>query len=213
MYEIGIDELQQLFIEARVVAKYAWEHYEDFASREHTYTLYGPEAYDLGASVPSSLTPIRARKLLKSTRRKNYVIYELDASYNVLRTIHMLDYTKVDCTYHHFDLDGIKYAYPFRGNGRGMYTDKITVQKYSGGLPVYYAIAANNLLFAQFYEYPEPNKMVVSTYRYFPTAQITMHGYPVDWNAPIGAPNSPVQRHCREEVPAYIEFSSWFEQE
>ena len=65
MYEIGITEIQQLFLEAREAAKYAREHYIDFASREHSYTLYGPEAYNLGASVPSSLTSTRARKLLK----------------------------------------------------------------------------------------------------------------------------------------------------
>lgn len=209
MYDIGVAELHQLFTEARKAAEYAREHYEDFASREHTYTLYGPEAYDLGASVPSSLTPTRARKLLKSTRRKNYVIYELDRAYQVLRTIHMIDYTRTDCTYYHFELDGVHYAYPFRGRDNRLYTDKITVLKYEEGRPVYYAIVANNLLFAQFYEYLEPNSMVVSTYRYWPNGAYTLFGLPVDWDAPIGAINSPVQRHCKEEPLVDIDFSKW----
>jgi len=210
MYEIGIDALRQLHLEAREVAKYAREHYDDFASRKHTYTLYGPEAHDIGASVPSKLTPIRARKLLKSTSRKNHIIYELNSTFQVLRTIHMIDYTRTDCTYHHFVLNGIHYAYPFRGRGRDLYTDKITVLKYADGLPVYYAIVSESLLFAQFYEYPEPDKMLVSTYRFFPSAKLTMYGLPVDWDAPIGSMNSPVQRNCTEEVPVDTSFSHWF---
>lgn len=211
MYEIGIEALHQLYLEAREAATYAREHYEDFASREHAYTLYGPEAHDIGASVPSKLTPIRARKLLKSTRRKKHVIYELGSAYQVLRTIHMIDYTRTDCTYHHFELNGIQYAYPFRERGSGIYTDKITVLKHVDGQPVYYAIVSESLLFAQFYEYPEPNKMVVSTYRYFPTAKFTMYGLPVDWDAPIGAMDSPVQRHCTEETPVDTDFSHWLQ--
>lgn len=211
MYEIGIDGLHQLLLEARAAAKYAREHYDAFASREHAHTLYGPSADRLGASIPSSFTPIRARKLLKNTRRRNYVIYELDSAYKVLRTIHMLDYTKTDCTYHHFELNGVTYAYPFRGNGGGMYNDEISVLKYSSGRPVYYASVASNFLFAQFYEYPVPEKMLVSTYRYWPTATHTQYGHPVDWNVPLGALNSPVQRYCKEEIPEYIEFSHWFE--
>ena len=210
MYEIGIDELHQLFAEARKAAEYARGHYEDFASREHSYTLYGPESYNLGASVPSAITSTRARKLLKKTRRKNHVIYELDSAYRVLRTIHMIDYTRTDCTYHHFELDGTQYAYPFRERDSRLYTDKISVLKYDQGRPVYYAIVAKNLLFCQFYEYPEPDKMIVSTYRYWPTAEYTMYGLPTDRNAPIGAMNSPVQRHSTVETPVEIDFSKWF---
>lgn len=210
MYEIGIDGLQQLLSEARSAAKYAREHYRDFASRKHTYTLYGPDAYDIGASVPSRIVPSRARKLLKSTRRKDYLVYELDKNYKILRTIHMLDYTKVDCTFHHFELNGVSYAYPFRGSGNGIYNDAIYATKYSSDKPIYYAVVRSNYLFAQFYEYSASDQMIVSTYRYSPNAKYTIHGYPVDHNAPIGALNSPVQRHCTEEVPEYIDFSQWF---
>lgn len=210
MYEIGIEELHKLFLEARAAAAYARDHYEAFASREHSYTLYGPDAYDLGASVPCSLTSPRARKLMKATRRKNHLIYELDSDYKVLRTVRMIDYTRPDCTFHHFELDGIHYAYPFRGRDSRLYNDKITVLKYDQNRPVYYAIVSNSLLFSQFYEYPAPDQMIVSTYRYFPTAKTTLYGLPVDWNAPIGAKNSPVQRHCTEETPVDTDFSKWF---
>lgn len=210
MYEISTDGLQQLLEEGRAAAAYAREHYEDFAARPHFYTLYGPSAHDIGASVPTKIVPPAARKLLKTTRRKNYFIYELDENYRPLRTVHMLDYVNPDCTFHHFELNGVHYAYPFRGRTGKLYSDKIYILKYAEGRPVYYGIASSNLLFAQFLEYPEADKMLVSTYRYFPTAKITMYGYPVDWNAPIGALNSPVDRHCQEECPLFLEFSKWF---
>lgn len=211
MYEIGINGLQQLHQEGRVAAKYAQEHYEDLIARKHSYTLYGPEADYLGSSIPSSFIPKRARKLMNSTRRKNYVIYELDESYNVLRTIHMYDYHKIDCTYHHFVKNGVVYAYPFRGNENMLYTDTTAVLKHSDGKIIYFGLASRNLLFAQFYEYPAPDKMNVSTYRYWPYAKNTQYGYPVDRDAPIDAMNSPVTRHCTEETPEYIDFSHWFE--
>ena len=103
MFEVTLEQLQKLMHEARVAAKYAREHYDLLAAREKSYTLYGPEADFLGARVPSSMTPTRARKLLPKTRRRNYVIYELDEAYQPLRTIHVLDYDKVNVTYHHFD--------------------------------------------------------------------------------------------------------------
>lgn len=210
MYEISIDELRQLFFEARTAAKYAREHYDDFVARNHVFTLYGPEAYDIGASVPCKLTPMRARKLSKKTRSKNYMVYELDSTYKVLRTIHMIEYTRVDCTYHHFELDDIYYAYPFKGRGNHPYSmDDIIVLKYDQGRPIYYARGNTGLLHAKFFEYPEPNKMLVSTYWYFHASNTTPNGLPVDWNAPIGSPSSPVQRYCEEEIPVEIVFSKW----
>lgn len=211
MYEIGIEGLHQLLVESRRAAKYAQEHYDLLAARENSYTLYGPDAHGIGASVPSKIVPTTARKLSQSTRRKNHFVYEFDKKYNLLRTVHVLDYNKIDCTYHHFDLNGVCYAYPFSGNSNEMYNDAIYVLKYEDNQPIYYAVGRKNFLFAQFYEYPAPDRMIVSTYRYWPTAEFTMHGYPVDWNAPIGALNSPVQRHCTEEVPGYVDFSHWFE--
>lgn len=210
MYEVNTDSLRQLLAEGRTAAKYARNHYDDFASRTHTFTLYGPDAHDIGASVPSNIVPARARKLQKSTRRKNYLRYELDEANKLLRTVHMIDYEKVDCTFHHFNLNGVSYAYPFRGSGNELYNDAIYAIKYSSNQPIYYAVVRSNYLFVQFYEYPTSDQMIVSTYRYSPNAKYSIHGCPIDHNAPIGAINSPVQRHCTEEVPEYIDFSRWF---
>lgn len=210
MYEIGINGLQKLLMEGRRAAKYAWDHYEELTAREHVYTLYGPHANAIGASIPSSLTPVRARNLTCHTRRKDYLIYHLDSDYNVMRTITVLDYTKVDCTYHHFQLDGVTYAYPFRGTEKVMYTDRVKSLRFSNGKPVYFGLLQKNFVFAQFYEYETSEKMMVSTYRYSPLAQFSMYGYAIDPNAPVGALNSCVDRHCKEEISHYIDFAQWF---
>lgn len=211
MYEIGIDSLSQLLEDGRTAAEYAWKHYEELAKRKHSHTLYGPYAYDIGACIPSKMTPKRARKLTPSTRRKDYLIYQLDEEYNVIRTISMMDYSKVDCVYHHFELNGVWYAYPFRGEEKALYKDTTAILKFSDGKPVYFGLASRNLLFAQFYEYVSSEKMIVSTYRYWPTAKFTQYGYPADREAPLGALNSPVDFHCTEEVSEYIDFSHWFQ--
>ena len=209
MYEIGVEELHQLLLDGLSASRYAIANYDSLAERKCKYTLYGPSCHWLGVSIPSTLIPTRARKLTQKTRRKDYVIYELDESFRILRTIHMLDYTRIDCTYHHFDLNGVHYAYPFRGNGNQRYNGEIAVMKYADDRPVCFGLIRKPLLFMQFYEYTTQNHMTVSTYRYWPTAEYTRHGYPVDKNAPIGAPNSCVQRHCREETPAITDFSRW----
>lgn len=212
MYEASIEELKQLLKEARNAAKYAREHYSYLASREFVHTLYGADAYGIGASVPSSMVPKIARKLLKSTRRKNFFEYDLDDQYRLVRTVHMLEYSKVDCIFYHFEINNAFYAYPFRGNTGNIYNDAVYALKYDEKKPVYYAVAYPNLLFAQFYEYTDSGKMLVSTYRYWPTAQVSPEGVLIDPNAPpIGVPNSSVQRHCVEEIPAYIDFSVWFD--
>lgn len=209
MYEIGIDDLHNLLLQGRTAAQYAWDHYEELVARNSTYTLYGPYAHYTGAGVPSNLIPKKARKLLKNTHRKDYLIYELDEEYKVLRTTSVYDYTKIDCVYHHFELNGTSYAYPFRGNEKVMYTDSVVACRFWDEKPVYFGIVDKPLLFAQFYEYESSNVMTVSTYQYWPTAKHTKHGYLVDRNASIGALNSPVQRHCHKESIEYIDFSKW----
>lgn len=208
MYEISMDELHNLWFECRSAAKYARAHYEDFATRKHTHTLYGGIGYALGAEIPSKFTPQKAKKLSTKTRRENYTMYELDDAYNVLRTVYMYHFTQIDCIYHHFDLNGLSYAYPFRGDGKDLYTDEIAVLKKSAGKPIMFACASKPLLFVQFYEYMENGKMKVSTYRYWPTAKTTEHGYPVDRNAPLDALNCPVSRHETEEVPCLVDFEN-----
>lgn len=209
MFEIGYDGLHQLLEECMQSAQYARLHYDELAAQEIEYTLYGPDAHDIAAWVPSKLTPAGARKLLQKTRRKDYMVYSLDKDFNPVRTTHMLNYDWVDCTYYHFKRNGVDYAYPFRGTGSGLYNDTISAVKKENDRYEYYAIASRTLLFVQFYEYLSDEIMEVSTYRYWPTAKYTMHGYPVDRNAPIGALNSPIQRHCYKEAVNSIDFSRW----
>ena len=130
MCEIDIAELKRLMAAGRNAAQYAWDHYEELAARKHTYTLYGPYAYGIGASIPSKPIPPKVRQLLKSTRRKDYLIYELDDDFNVLRTISVTNHTEIECIYHHYQLDDVIYAYPFRGNEKLMYNDTVSGMKY-----------------------------------------------------------------------------------
>lgn len=211
MYELDLDGLKQLIQEGRVGADYAWEHRDELAAREHIYTLYGPHEPPLGASIPSSLTSAKSRKLQKSTRRKTYTIYELDASYKPLRTIDVIDHN-VDCVYHHFELNGITYAYIFSKYGRSEYFDSIYVLKYQDGRPIYFAETTESRIVAEFYEYIEPGRMGVSCYSCALKATHNRQGCLIDWNAPVGAVNSPVSRHYREEPIQYIDFSYWFKE-
>ena len=212
MHELDISGLTQLIQEGRVGVDYAWENRNDLIAREHTYTLYGPHDSLLGASIPSSLMPAKVRQLRKSIRRKNYTIYELDDAYRVLRTTQIINYTKCVDTFHHFELNGVRYAYNFSKYGRPQYADRIFVLKFQDGKPSYFADTTATHIFAEFYEYIEPDRMGVSCYSFSPNATHTQFGYPVDWSAPIGAENSPVSCHYREEPVQYIDFSHWFEE-
>ena len=212
MYELDISDLMKLIYEGRAGADYAWEHRDELIAREHTYTLYGPHATLLGASIPSSLTPAKVRQLKESTRRKNYTIYELDNSCRVLRTIQMINYTKCIDTFHHFEVNGATYAYCFNKYGRPRYHDRILVLKYQNGKPIYYADTTATHIYAEFYEYLELEKLGISCYSMATNATHTQFGYPVDWSAPIGAGNSPVSCHYREETVQYIDFSHWLKE-
>lgn len=211
MYELDQAGLDAILEEHLKAADYAREHYEDFAKRKHSYTLYGAEAYYLGVQIPSKFTPKAARKLLKTTRRENYTAYELDENYNVLRTIHMLEHgNRIDCTYHHFELNGLHYAYPFRGDTDEEYTREIAVLKYSQGKPVYFALASKHQLVIELYTYSSPDSMSVSTYTYHVTARTSYYGLPVDPNAPINAENSNIMHYCNEQRPYFVDFSQYF---
>lgn len=209
---IDIPQLDQMIQQGRQAAQYAWEHYEELAARRHTHTLYGPYAYNIGANIPSSITPKQARKLLPKTKRKDYLIYELDEAHKVLRTICVTGHSQIERVFHHFELDGTVYAYPFSGTDKAMSLDKTTMLKMEDGKPVFFAIARKNFLLAQFYEYPDSEKMLITTYRYSPNAKYSIHGYPIDPGAPIGALNSCVIVQHTQEHPEYIDFSAWFGQ-
>ena len=211
MYELNRSDLNTSLQEYLKAAEYARKHYAELAKRRHVYTLYGGDTYAIGVQIPSKFIHKASRKLVKSTRRQNYAVYQLDENYNVLRTIHMLEHgNKIDCTYHHFELNGIHYAYPFRGDTDEEYTGEIAVLKYSQGKPICFALASNGQLVTEFYTYSSPDSMLVSTYMYHVTAKTSYYGLPVDPNAPINAKNSNIMHYCNEQQPYLVDFSQYF---
>ncbi len=210
MIELTLDDLKQLLLDGRRARQYAWEHYEELAAREATYTLYGPYAYETGAAIPGSYTPKRARNLTQKTRRKKYTTYELDHEYRPLRVTQVLDSEDTN-TFHFFELDGIQYACPFWPNKKKEGCGHVVAVGYKDGKPYYYAFLSENVLFVRFCEYIAQGKALMTEYGYHPVSKYTVHGYPTDPEAPIGALNSAAYRVCWEEEPAYTDFSQFFQ--
>ena len=213
MCELDRSALDAIHAEHLQAAEYARKHYNELANRKHTYTLYGRDTYCIGVQIPSRFIHKSERKLLKSTRRENYTVYELDGNYNVLRTIHMLEHgNRIDCTYHHFELNGFHYAYPFRKDTGEEYTGEIAVLKHNqDGKPAYFALASEYQLVIELYAYPSADSMLVSTYLYHVTAETSYYGLPIDPNAPINAENSNIVHFCNEQQPNLVDFSQYFQ--
>lgn len=209
MIDLTLEDLKQLLLDGRRARQYAWDHYEELAAREAVYTLYGPYAYGTGAAIPWGYTPKSARNLSLKTRRKKYLIYELDSEYKLLRVQPVFNSLN-DNTYHCFELDGIQYACPFlpgkKENGFG----EIEAVCYKGGKPYYSAFLSQNVLFVDFFEYVSQGKVLMTEYGYNPVSKYTLHGYLADPEAPIGALNSAATRICWEEEQVYTDFSQWF---
>ena len=204
------EDIKQLLLDGRRAAQYAWDHYEELAAREAVHTLYGPYAYGTGAAIPGSFTPKRARTLSLKTRRKKYNIYELDSECKLLRVTLVLD-SAPTYTYHCFELDGVQYACPFYPHKKEWGCGNINAVSYKDGKPYYSGSLAYNVIFADFFEYVSPDKVLMTEYSYNPVSEYTLHGYPTNTDAPINALDSDVQRICWEEEPMYTDFSQWVE--
>lgn len=209
MIDLTLDDLKQLLLDGRRAAQYAWDHYEELASREATYTLYGPYAHGTGVAIPWGYTPKSARNLTLKTRRKKYMIYELDNEYKLLRTTQVLDSASIN-TYHCFELDGIQYACPFLPNQKKTGFGNVIGLGYKNGKPYYSGFLSNNVVFAHFFEYLSQEKVLITEYAYNPVSKYTLHGYLTDPDAPISALNSAANRMCWEEEPMYTDFAQWF---
>ena len=209
MYKIDIDGLELLMSKGQEGLKYAWEHYDDLAARQHSYVLYGAIEQPLGACIPSNLVPRSCRTLRKKTRRKEYTIYQLDENFRVVRTIDMFNYSRVDDVCHHFVLDDMVFACSFKWGEKKKFDDRIYAYKFKDGKPIFFMDSRKSYLYVEFCEYVSADKMIVTSYSYWPNSEYTQFGYKADRNAPLGALNSPVQWSCREEIPAYIDFSHW----
>ena len=210
MIDLTLEDLKQLLLDGRRARQYAWDHYEELVAREAVYTLYGPYAYGTGAAIPWSYTPKPARNLTQKTRRKKYMIYELDSEYKLLRTRDVFNSVR-DYMYECFELDGIQYAYPFVCDRKEIARDQVIALSCKDGKPYYYAFLSENVLFVRFCEYISQGKALMTEYAYNPVSKYTLHGYLTDPEAPIGELNSAANRVCWEEEPVYTDFSQFFQ--
>ena len=209
MIDLTLEDLKQLLFVCRRARQYAWEHYEELAVREAAHILYGPYAYHTGAAVPWSDTPKKARNLSLKTRRKSYLIYELDHEYTPIRIKEIFDSVH-RCTHHFFELDGVRYSCPFLPNQREMAYGEGTALGYKDGKPYYAVSFSRSRLYVRFCEYVPQGKALMTEYSYNAVSEYSLHGYPTDFDAPIGALNSAAQRVCWEEEPVYTDFSQFF---
>lgn len=209
MIDLTIEDIKKIQLDGIEAAQYAWNHYEELTEREKVYTLYGPYACRTGADIPWGYTPKRARNLTMKTRRKKYNIYELDSEYKLLRVRQVFNSVN-DNTYECFELDGVRYAFPFLFNQKKRVPDEVVAVGYKEGRPYFSGFLSKDVVFAHFFEYISQEKVLITEYTYNPVSQYTPHGYLTDINAPIGALNSAVQRICWEEECMYTDFSKWF---
>lgn len=206
MIKIGYPEMYELIKKGCTAFDYARDHYEELNARPTVHELFGPPSHGLGALAAGHLTPPKERLLKRKTRRKKYVIYELDEAFRVIRIKHIGKEGKVQCTYHLFELDGIVYARAFLGETNRFYTHKTHAIKYSGGQPLYYAQTSPNYLCIDLYEYPCSNRVKTTCYLFLPASKNTAAGVPVCWEAPLGSNNSPVTLDYFEEEYHYLDF-------
>lgn len=210
MQNISYEELDDLLLEGSHAQAYAWEHYDELSARECAHRLYGPYCSGLGAGIPGSLTSKQNRQLTKQTRRKDYHVYELDFEYKLIRMISVVNYGEVEMVYHCFEIEGVRYAVPFRGKSKVLTGCENVVMKYQDDKPVYLGLVKGSYLLAHFYEYITNENVYVTCYSYSPNAMCSAHGYPVEKNAPVGSLASPVEKGTWEEEIRYTVFSEWF---
>lgn len=210
MVFVGYDELNKIIADAGIAYDYAWEHFDELSNRRATYTLYGPKSYAFGAADPCSSVKPWQREMRKSTKRKEYMRYELDAKYNLIRNICVENYNTIDCVYQIFELNGVRYAHPFFMGEKCLYDEVIHAIKYQKGRPIYSAEIRKNRLFVEFYEYVSDSRVAVTCYDYFPNTQRSWCGLPVSFDAPYGASNSPIALTSFEMPVPCVDFSKLF---
>lgn len=210
MVKLSFDDLNLLIQRGQTAFQYAWDHYEELATRRCVHTLYGSASYYVGALSPSHITSSKERKLSNKPGTDRYIIYEFDENYNVIRIKHIKRGNQVDCTYHVFELNGALYARSFFQDKKAFYKKDVVSLSFSNNLPVSYAIIGPNRLAAEFYEYLSPTRMITTTYTYYPDSIVTYRGGAASFDVPFGMRESPVQFSCDEEPVHYIDFSRWF---
>lgn len=211
MIYISYEGLNKMMENGKLAYDYAWNNYDALKNRETVHTLYGPNAYGIGACSPGGCVKSVQRKLQQKCRRKDYIRYELDGAYQILRNKSICNYNETHCTYHHFHLNGTHYACAFFKDQKLFYDGKIHAINCDRGRPVSYADISPSHMFAEFYEYLSDELVAVTVYDYFPNSAFTVSGLPASREAPYGAPDSPVQVSYFERPVWQTDFSKWFE--
>lgn len=209
MVSLSYSELDKMIEDARHAYEHIEKHFDELMARPTEYTLFGPRSYGIGAASPAICTKKPERVLQNKTRRKDYLMYELDTEYCPQCIKHMENHGDNHCTYLGTEINGVMYYRSFFRNENRFYTDCVHAVKFADNKPVYYAESSHVHLVGEFYEYIDNNRMVVTTYAYHPHSKYTTEGEPICKDAPVGAPNSPAWVTCSEEEIRYIDFASW----
>lgn len=208
---ISYDELNKMIADGKMAFDYAWNNYDMLNNRSAAYKLYGSYApYGIGAVSPSTLVRKTDRVLKKSTKRKQYTLYEFNEDFQIIRTSHIKKNGEIDCTQLHFELNDIQYAVPFAKGEKRFYISDVCATKFREGKPEYFAEIHKTSLTAEFYEYIVDDLVTVTCYSYYPKAKISAFGEPISYDVPYGTPKSPIVLSCFESPIPCMDFSKLF---
>ena len=186
MGAIGYSDFYDLIEKGKRARNYAHIHYDELAKRPAAHILYGPSTNFLGGMVPIRSKSPKPHLLATHTRRKSYTAYELDEDYKVIRVKHFRN-SVLDCTYHLFEIDGITYAQPFFGDQNIPYPQATMAIQYADGHPACHAMTkGNHYLYAEFYDYPDPNTVHADLYLFIPEGTVAP-GVPKNFESPFGS--------------------------
>ena len=215
MAELTYDDLDNIIHDALVAFEFAEHNFDKLSNRPVACKLFGPDAHGIGAVCPSHLVSDKARKLTVSTRRNSYIAYELDDNHQILSN-RIVDDGVVDCSYYHFELNGIHYARGFGGNENTFYTNVVYCLKYENQTPLFYAEASPSFLYIEFYqtrEATESRQCFVTSYLYHPKRKYSEIGVLLSRESPLGAANSPVKISTFMKKMPDVDFAKFFQKD
>lgn len=210
MIHISYDQMHELIDKGLAAQKYAWNNYEMLVARKSSYVLYGPHATFLGAASPCHVTRADARNVKTKTRRKKYTKYELDEFYNIIRITHVHQDGRIWGVNHLFEINGTTYSCCFAEDKKMFVDYRVEAFKLERGKALFYAQTGTNDVFCEFYEYPGNGKRLCTGYMYCRTCEKTLYRLDPNWDAPYGAPDSPVSVDCYEDTLLELDFSKYF---
>ncbi len=215
MIELTYDDLDCFLQDALDAFNYAELNFDSLCNRPVAYTLFGPDTHGIGAASPSHLVADKERKLALKTRRRSYTKYELDNEFQLLSN-RIVDNGSIDCSYYHFDLNGVHYARGFSGIGNTFYTDVVYCLKVENQMPIFYAEASPSFLYIEFYSYRKDSRSdeaVVTSYMYYPNRKSSDSNGLLSRDFHIADQNSPISISSYSTIIPNICFSRFFSHE